>query len=60
MYYLYLVKIYKPKSCTLVSELNAMRKLNAKQACLLAFIVSDNVCIITIIPSDKGSYYPYQ
>ena len=29
-----------------------MRKLNAKQGCVLAFIVYDKVCIVTIIASD--------
>ena len=34
-------------------ELNQRRvKLNAQQACTLAVIVSDKVCIVTIIASD--------
>ena len=37
------------KSCTMV------RELNAKQACMLAFIVSDKVQIVTINVSDVSS-----
>ena len=41
-------------------ELNP-RELSGKQACILAFIVSNKVCIVTIIASDiSDGYYPYQ
>ena len=33
------------------TELNH-QELNAKQACILAFVVSDKVCIVTIIAFD--------
>ena len=34
-----------------------MRELNTKQACMLAFIVSDKVCIVTIITSDVSAKF---
>ena len=32
-----------------------VRELNAQQVCMLAFIVSNKVCIVTIIASDISS-----
>ena len=50
-----------PKMC--MRELNAKQlgtklshqESNVKQACVLAFIVSDNVCIVTVITSDLSA-----
>ena len=36
-------------------ESNAIRELNAKQVCMLNFIVSDKASIVTIIVSDRSS-----
>ena len=44
--------MYKQKVAHRKWNLNATRELNAKQACMPAFIVSNKACIVTIIASD--------